>query len=124
MKKKYKVSLITLIAAFLAAVLIAVCLFAARPAAAFADDRYPKLDGSSIFYTSIRGAAITSGKEGDKYFTVFKIGKGENEKVSYRKSLAYEWITGEPDEKGNPTKAPETRHFSICLLYTNDAADE
>lgn len=124
MKKKYKVSLIAFIAAFLSAALLAVCLLTARPAAVYASDRYVTVDGSNVFYAAIRGASVTSGKEttkdadgndADHYYTVFKI--GENETVSYRKSLAYEWMTGDPDEDGDPTSAPVTCHFSMTIGF-------
>ena len=115
MKKKYKVSLIAFIAAFLSAVLIAVCLLTARPAAVYAADRFVTVDGSNVFYTAIRGASVTSGKEGDHYYTVFKIGKEET--VSYRKSLAYEWKTGVSDDDGNPTGEYNTRNFSMEISF-------
>lgn len=120
--KKYKFSIISLLTAFILAVVAAV-LALNTGAAAFASDRYVTVDGSNVFYTSIRGAEVTSAKEtvkdGDKeeeqYFTFFKIGKDED--VSYRKSLAYKWITGEKDEDGNPTGIYEERHFSMQIGF-------
>lgn len=119
MKKKYKVSLIALFAALLSALMIAVFLLTSSPSAAFAADRYVTVDGSNVFYTSIRGAQVTAEEEKEAgeshYYATFKIGKDET--VSYRKSLAYEWRTGIFDDKGNPTGAVETKHFSMQIGF-------
>lgn len=126
MKKKYKVSLISIIAALLCAALIAVCALASRPSAVFAADRYVTVDGSNVFYTAIRGAEVTSAKETvkgaddkdeDHYYTLFKIGADET--VAYRKSLAYEWKKGAFDEKGNPTGEYETNRFSMKIGFAS-----
>lgn len=127
MKKKYKVSLISVMVAAVAAILIAVCVLFARPAAVYAADRYVTMDGTNVFYTSIRGAEVTSGKETkteeqesgpvekDSYYTLFKIGADEN--ISYRKSLAYSWYSGEFGEDKNPTGAYEQHFFSMTIGF-------
>ena len=131
MKKKYKISLITLFATVLAALLIAVCLLTVRPAAVYAADRYVTIDGTNVFYTSIRGAEITSAmeteiidgggetpdKEVTHYYTLFKIGKDET--VAYRKSLAYRWYSGNEflDKKENPTGEYKEYFFSMKIGF-------
>ena len=129
MKKKFKVSLITLFAAVLSAVLIAVCLFTSRTAAVYAADRYVTVDGNNVFYTAIRGAEVVAepitekgedDKDVERYYTTFKIGKdekGESETVAYRKSLAYEWMTGNFDDNGIPTGEPNVNHFNMTIGF-------
>ncbi len=126
MKKKYKVSLIALFAALLSAVLIAVYLLTSGSASVYAADRYVTVDGSNVFYTSIRGASVTAGKETtkgaddmdeDHYYTLFKIGKDET--VAYRKSLAYKWITGEKDDKDNLTGVYSEKFFNMEIGFDN-----
>ena len=129
MKKKYKISLISLIATFTAIVIIAVCMLFARPAAAFATDRAVTIDGSNVFYTTINGAEVTNGmevkvihgeegtadKEEEHYYTLFKI--GEDETVAYRKSLAYSWKSGKFDDKGNPTGEYGEHMFTMTIGF-------
>lgn len=131
MKKQYKTSLITIFAAALAAVLIAVCLLTARSTAVFAADRYVTVDGSNIFYTSIRGAEVTEGVETEtiesdddegepevrtRHYTLFKIGRDET--VAYRKSLAYNWYSGAEFEKdGNPTGRYAEKSFTMTIGF-------
>ena len=130
MKRKYKISLITVFATILAAVLIAVCVLTSRSAAVFASDRYVTMDGSNIFYTTIRGAEVTSAKETvtipsveeggeskeeDQYFTLFKI--GDKEEITYRKSLAYSWKSGVFDADENPTGEYSSHYFSMVIGF-------
>ena len=130
MKKKYRTTAISVLAAAVAAVLIAACMIFTRPAAVYAANRYVTIDGTNVFYTAIRGAEITSGMETvsledggteDRHYTLFKIGDGET--VSYRKSLAYSWYSGSGhlDEDGNPTGAYEKYSFSMTIGF--DAID-
>ncbi len=123
MKKKYKVSLIVLFAAFLSAILIAVYMLTAGSASVYAADRYVTVDGSNIFYTSIRGAEVTAvkqtekddkGEDKDRYYTLFKIGKDET--VAYRKSLAYSWIESIKDDDGIITGS-NTKGFSMEIGF-------
>lgn len=129
MRKKYRTTLISLVAALLTAVLIAVSVFALRTTYVFASDRFVTIDGSNVFYTSIRGAEITSGAETvtegegetqeteEHYYTLFKIGKDET--VSYRKSLAYMWYSGSEhlDDDGNPTGEYEQYYFDMTIGF-------
>ena len=124
MNKKHKVSLIAIFTTALAVLLMAVCLLTARPTAAFAADRYVTVDGSNIFYTTIRGAEVTDGIETDPedeeteyHYTLFKI--GHDETVAYRKSLAYSWISGADfmDDKGNPTGGYAQKSFSMTIGF-------
>ena len=75
--KRYKISIVTLLAALLLFVLSAVIVLS--PTAAYAADRYVTVNGTNIFYTSIRGAEVTSAEEtsdGETHtYTMFRIGE-------------------------------------------------
>lgn len=114
--KKYKISIVTLLAAFIMFLLSATIILA--PTAAYAADRYVTVNGTNVFYTSIRGAEVTSAEEtedGETHaYTMFKI--GEEQTVTYRKNLAYSWKSASVEgEEG----VYQTRHFSMTIGFAN-----
>ena len=116
--KRYKISIVTLLAALLLFVLSAVIVLS--PTAAYAADRYVTVNGTNIFYTSIRGAEVTSAEEtsdGETHtYTMFRI--GEEQTVTYRKNLAYSWKSAsEEGEEG----VYQTRNFSMTIGFANTA---
>jgi len=101
----------TIIASALAACAITAAAFglsgiSSNGTSAYADNTQT-LDGTTVFYTGVRGAEISNslpeGEEGDQHvYTTFQIGK--DQEVSYRRNyLAYSWIEGVKDEDGNYT---------------------
>ena len=108
MYRRRRTFIISLAVAVLIALTAAVMLLCGVTRnSALADDRWVQLDGSTVFnIDNIRGAEITSWKgdsttetneDGgtstkDHYFTLFKI--GEEQTISYRQNLAYNWKTG------------------------------
>lgn len=97
-KTKKKIALSLLLASAVAIGGAAFALGATQTAVA---DVYEQtLDGSSVFYTGIRGAEITSspveGSADDTHvYTMFKV--GEKDTVEYRQNLAYSWRTSASD---------------------------
>lgn len=127
--KKYKISIISLLVAFLLSLTAAVSVLAARVTTVYADKRYVKLDGNTVFYTKIQGAKIEytdpeeDGAGGSHRYTLFKV---ENDQtISYRQDLAYNWKEGKKDADGNPTgelnvvNGKEDMTFSMELAFRN-----
>lgn len=112
--KKYKISLISILCAFIVTLLaIAICLSTPFAQFVYADDtdtstttttstgRPVTLSSTSVFYAAVNSAEIVPTKKSvtedgvtsDRYFTKFEIGEGET--VTFRKNLAYSWYTNE-----------------------------
>lgn len=117
--KKYKASIVTLITALVMSVLAATIMFSPATAS-YADDRYVTVNGTSVFYTSVRGAKVTYDTEtadgASHAYTMFEI--GEDQTVTYRKNLAYSWKTG-AEQDGQIV--PEDRYFSMSLGFSSTA---
>ncbi len=115
--KRYKISIITLLTAVLMFLIAAAIMFA--PSTAYAADRYVTVNGANVFYTSVRGAEVTYGLEEDgegesHAYTMFRI--GEDQKVTYRKNLAYFWKSA--SEEGE-TGAYQDRYFSMVIGFAS-----
>lgn len=124
--KKLKLSLITLLLALMVALTAAVFAIGGKTATAFADDRLVKLDGNSVFYTSIGGAEIEATDpdntaEDAVHYTLFKIGNEET--LAYRQNLAYKWISGDKNEAGEVTGHSE-KTFSMELYFPEVAFEK
>lgn len=97
-KSKKKIALAVMLAALVAAGGAAIVI---GTQSAYADGYTQTLDGTKVFYTGIRGAAIsyspeeTVGEDTHAY-TMFKI--GEEQTVEYRQNLAYSWRTSATDK--------------------------
>lgn len=126
-QKRLKAGLLSLLLALIVALSAAVLVITGGARAVYAADRYVELDGNTVFYTSIRGAGITcteemsvEGDENTHRFTLFEI--GENQTVSYRQNLAYDWKTGNKDADGNYGSTDVTDHtFSMEISFGNTA---
>lgn len=119
--KKYKISLITLIIAIVAAIsAFSFTVFAS------ADEevnyRSVTLDGTNVFYTAVNGAEVGSVQTGTEtsvsgqtpvYHAMFSIGADET--VTYRKNLAYNWFYRDAELGVLNGK------FSITLGFENTA---
>lgn len=92
--KKLKTSLI----AALATVATATAALSFTSVIASADDEFRQvsfIENNTIFYRE-GGADVTGSYDGDNCFIYFNIGK--NEKVTFRKNLAYRWFTAQNEE--------------------------
>ena len=114
--KRYKISIVTLLAAFLLFLLSATLILS--PVKAYAAERYVTVNGTNIFYTSIRGAYVTSVSENDgdsaHMYTMFSI--GEDQTVTYRKNLAYTWKSAADEGQSGVYR---TRYFSMTIGFEN-----
>lgn len=115
--KRYKISVVTLLTALIL-FLLSAAIILAPSATSYAADRYVTVNGTSVFYTSIRGAKVTSSEEtaGDEThnYTAFNI--GEEQTVTYRKNLAYTWKSASAEgEEG----VYQTRYFSMTIGFAN-----
>lgn len=105
--------------AFAAATAVAVCGFGGTAYADYTKD----LDGSTPFYTGVRGAEITlSDADGDgNTYAEFDMEDGET--VAYRQSLAYSWLKGDKDEDDNLIGTATENRFSMEIGFANGDFD-
>lgn len=93
------------------AVLAAIIILSPATSYAAEGNRYVTVSGTSIFYTSVRGAEVTYDLEGEHAYTMFRI--GADQQVTYRKNLAYAWKTA----AGSDDNVPEDKYFSMVLGF-------
>ncbi len=121
--KKLKIAMASIFTASAVSLSAAAIMLAGGTQTAYAA-RPVTLDGSTIFYTTLRGAEITysapetvtSGEESKQcVYTMFKL-EGD-EKVDMRNHLAYSWIESVKDGDGKATAKGAEKKFSMEIGF-------